>query len=311
MTRPDDPVSAVIRHTDPAAVLAALRPRQWTKNALVFAAPLGAGVLLRPAVLLDTAAAFVALCLAASGSYLLNDVVDVDADRAHPAKRHRPIAAGRVSTRTAVGLALLLLVAGVALGFVVRVELGVTVVGYLAVTTAYSLLLKREPVVELALLALGFLLRAVAGGAAADVPLSAWFLLVAAFGALFMAAGKRASELARASTVVASDAAALPPASRPSLAGYTAGYLRFVWQLAATVTVVGYCLWALQVDGRPSTLPWAAFSVLPFVLGVLRYAAEIDRGDAEAPEAVVLRDTVLLVLGAVWALLVGLGAYGV
>ncbi len=164
---------------------------------------------------------------------------------------------------------------------------------------------QHEPVVELALLAAGFLLRAIAGGAATGIPVSEWFLIVAGFGSLFLAAGKRFSEL------VAQDPVG-GPVTRRSLAHYSVSYLRFVWGFAAAVTVTAYCLWAFEVGTTTSaTRAWAAWSVAPFVLAVLRYGVDIDAGRAEAPEEVALRDHTLQLLAALWLVLFALGALGV
>jgi decaprenyl-phosphate phosphoribosyltransferase len=166
--------------------------------------------------------------------------------------------------------------------------------------------LKHEPVIELALLSMGFLLRAVAGGAASDLPISQWFLIVAGFGSLFMAAGKRFSELKR------EEIAGSPLGNRrKSLEGYSLSYLRFVWGTAAAVTIMGYALWAFDVAQTPSSLAWAEWSVLPFVLAILRYGIVIDQGDAEAPEEAVTADKALLLLGAAWLILFAMGALGV
>jgi decaprenyl-phosphate phosphoribosyltransferase len=295
------------RRSAPAALFVAMRPRQWLKNVLVFAAPLAAGSILEPDVLAPSLLAFVAFCLISSATYLINDIRDVEADRAHPVKRDRPIAAGQLSV-TAAGVAAVVL-AALALGLALWVNAALfgIVAAYAVFTLAYSLFLKHEPVIELALLALGFLLRAIAGGAAAELPISRWFLIVAGFGSLFMAAGKRFSELQR----LIRDNGDASGAARRSLAGYTPGYLRFVWGLAAAVTVTGYCLWAFEVGLGESSFPFAEWSVVPFVLGMLRYAVDVDRGDAEAPEEVVLHDHVLLIMGVAWLALFGLGALGV
>jgi len=180
------------------------------------------------------------------------------------------------------------------------------VLAYAVFTLSYSLLLKHEPVIELALLSMGFLLRAVAGGAASGIPISQWFLIVAGFGSLFMAAGKRYSELKREEITGSKS-----ENRRKSLDGYSLGYLRFVWGTAAAVAIMGYALWAFDVAATPSSLPWAEWSVLPFVLAILRYGIVIDRGDAEAPEDAVVADKALLVLGASWLILFALGALGV
>jgi len=292
----------------PVAVIAAMRPRQWLKNVLVFAAPLAAGSIFEPDVLVPSLVAFVAFCLMASATYLVNDVRDVDSDRDHPAKRHRPIAAGELSASTATAVAAVLAVLSLGLGIAVNIGLFGVLLAYAAFTLSYSLVLKNEPVVELTLLAMGFLLRAIAGGVAAELPISPWFLIVAGFGSLFMAAGKRFSELLRSDA--AAEAGTDVSSRRRSLDGYTSSYLRFVWGIAAGITVTAYCLWAFEVSQAPATLPWAQWSVLPFVLAILRYAVDVDRGSAEAPEDVVLHDRALLAMGAIWLVLFGLGALG-
>jgi decaprenyl-phosphate phosphoribosyltransferase len=291
----------------PAAAVAALRPRQWLKNSLVFAAPLAAGSVFEPSVLWPTIGAFIAFCLISSATYLINDVRDIESDRHHPTKCRRPIAAGQLAPSLAIGMAIALVIASSALALWIRPELAAVIALYFVFTLAYSLGLKHEPVIELALLSMGFLLRAIAGGVASDLPISQWFLIVAGFGALFMSSGKRYCELLRVEDA-APDAQA---AARRSLDGYTVSYLRFVWGLAAAVTITAYCLWAFEVGTAPSTLPWAQWSVLFFVLGILRYGVGIDRGRAEAPEDAVLRDPVLLLIGLGWVVLFGLGALGV
>ncbi len=279
-------------------LLEGMRPRQWAKNVLVLAVPLAAGELLQRDVLVPTLVAFAAFCLVSSAAYLLNDVVDAEADRQHPVKRSRPIARGALRPRTALVAAVVLLVVALGLSWwLAEPALVAVLLGYLACSFAYSTRLKREPVIELALLAAGFLLRAVAGGAATGIPVSEWFLIVAGFGSLFMAAGKRYSELV-----------SLPEGVEParvSLQGYTREYLRFVWGLSAGVTITAYCLWAFEVGQGTG---WAVWSVAPFVLAVLRYAVDIDAGRAEAPEDVALRDRTLQVLALLWVVLFALGA---
>jgi decaprenyl-phosphate phosphoribosyltransferase len=291
----------------PAALVAAMRPRQWLKNVLVFAAPLAAGSIFELDVLLPSILAFVVFCLMSSATYLINDIRDIEADRAHPTKCRRPIAAGELSIGLAVGASIVLALVSLGIALTVSLSLFGIVGAYAIFTLSYSLFLKHEPVIELALLAMGFLLRAIAGGAAADLPISPWFLIVAAFGSLFMAAGKRFSELQSANDALPTD----PTPRRRSLGGYTSTYLRFVWGVAAAVTITAYCLWAFEVSQPDSALPWSQWSVLPFVLAILRYAVDIDRAAAEAPEDVVLRDRALQALGLIWLVLFGLGALGV
>jgi decaprenyl-phosphate phosphoribosyltransferase len=282
-----------------SALVRAARPRQWVKNLLVVAAPLAAGVVDDPDALRAIGAAFVAFTLAASAVYLLNDVRDVEDDRRHPTKRRRPIAAGELSPRVALVAAALGAAASIALGFAVDTDLGVTLVVYLVIQVAYAVWLKDQPVVDLAIVSGGFLLRAIAGGVAVDVPLSQWFLLVASFGSLFMVAGKRYSELHSLGS---------EGGTRRTLQLYSESYLRFVWSLAAAVTITAYSLWAFEIAGD-SGVNWQAISIAPFVMGLLRYAVDVDRGLAGEPEEAVLRDPVLQVIAASWLILFAIGVY--
>jgi decaprenyl-phosphate phosphoribosyltransferase len=278
-----------------AGIFRLLRPKQWAKNVLVFAAPGAAGVLTEPTALLHTLVAFVAFCLAASGTYCLNDARDVEADRLHPRKRLRPLASGAVPVALGrvlgVGLVLAgVLVAALAGGW----ELPAVVGGYVALTTAYTLKLKYVAVVDLAAVAAGFVLRAIAGAAATDVTVSEWFLIVASFGSLFMVAGKRSAELARGAGSIG---------SRSTLAAYTPPFLIYVRSVASGIAMLAYCLWAFEkAEAAAVDFPWFQVSILPFVLAILRYALLIDAGEGEAPEDVVLEDRTLQLLGLLWAL---------
>ena len=283
-----------------AGVLRTMRPRQWVKNVLVAAAPLAAGLLLELDVLLDTLVAFGAFSLAASAVYLLNDALDVESDRAHPTKRHRPIAAGTVPVATAYAASGVLAAASLALASVASGDLLLLMLVYLVVQVAYCLRLKHEPVLDIAIVASGFLLRAIAGGVASGIEPSQWFLLVTAFGSLFMVSGKRYSEKRLA--------AASGGATRASLLRYTETYLRFVWSLSAAVMITAYALWAFEIHGESASV-FTEISIVPLVLAVLRYAVDVDKGAAGAPEEIVMGDKVLLLLGVVWAVLVGVGVF--
>ncbi|GAA4867973.1 decaprenyl-phosphate phosphoribosyltransferase [Actinomycetospora straminea] len=292
----------------PLGLLKAMRPRQWVKNVLVLAAPFAAGRLLDLTVLPDVALAFVAFSLAASGVYLINDTKDVEADRAHPKKRHRPIAAGIVPPALAVVTGIVLFAGALGVSFLADPDL-LTVTGiYIAVQLAYCLWLKHEPVIDICIVSSGFLMRAIAGGAAAGLYLSPWFLLTMAFGSLFMASGKRYAEMRLSERTGAK--------IRKSLERYSASYLRFVWSLSATVVIMAYGLWAfgIGVTAMPGRLPsapstWAIVSIVPFVVAVLRYAVDVDGGNGGEPEEIVLGDRVLQVLGLVWVVLIGLAVY--
>jgi decaprenyl-phosphate phosphoribosyltransferase len=284
-----------------AGILRSLRPKQWLKNILVAAAPGDAGVLTDAAVLGDVALAFAAFCLVSSGTYLLNDARDIEADRLHPRKRHRPIAAGTVPVGLAVGLAIAVIAVGLALAAAVRLELLIVVAAYILLTTSYTLWLKHIEVLDIVAIASGFIMRAVAGGAAADVPLSRWFIIVASFGSLFLVAGKRHGEHI--------DLGEEGGTVRQTLSAYSRQYLKYVWTMASSVTIAGYCLWAFEMAPPDSEVPLYELSIVPFVTFMLRYAMLLDAGHGEAPEDVVLGDRVLLVLAAAWIVVFGAGVY--
>jgi decaprenyl-phosphate phosphoribosyltransferase len=297
---PNDPAVPARRSRVPA-VIRAVRPRQWIKNVLVFSAPLAAGRLLEQGVLVSSLLAFVSFCLVSGAVYLINDIRDVEEDRQHPRKQFRPIAAGELRIGTAWTLAVILGVAGLAIGYLTGIGLGVTVTVYLLLQIGYSSFLKHQPIVDLAMVAGGFLLRAIAGGVASHLELSQWFLLVASFGSLFMVSGKRYSEM----IALGADAG-----TRRSLASYTDSYLRFTWMLSAVMVLISYSLWAFDNLFRgPLGVGWTAISIAPFTLGLLQYAREIDAGEAGEPEDVVLRDRVLQVLGLIWVIIIGIAVF--
>jgi decaprenyl-phosphate phosphoribosyltransferase len=274
-----------------------MRPRQWVKNVLVLAAPTAAGEVFARSTVIGVAVAFVAFSLAASGIYLVNDVRDVEEDRQHPTKRHRPIAAGELPVPLALSAAAVLLGAAITLPLLVSStgDLWIVLAIYVVVQLAYCLWLKHQPVIDLAVVSSGFLLRAVAGGVAAGLELSRWFLLVAAFGSLFMVAGKRYSE----KRLHAGSALGM---TRRTLDEYSEPYLRFVWTLSAALVTMCYSLWAFELSEETGS-PLPAISLAPFAIGVLRYAVDVDRGEAGAPEDIVLRDRGLQLVGLVWLLI--------
>ena len=277
-----------------SGVIKAMRPRQWVKNVLVLAAPVAAlGGDIRydyREVAVKVAIAFVAFSLAASAVYLINDARDVEADRQHPTKRFRPIAAGVVPQWLAYCVAAVLGVASVAMSFVATPNLAVVIGVYIAMQLAYCFGLKHEAVLDICIVTSAYLLRAIAGGVAASIPLSQWFLLVMAFASLFMVAGKRYAELQLAERTGAK--------IRKSLESYTGTYLRFVWTLSATAMVVCYSLWAFERDGANAS--WYAVTIVPITIAMLRYAVDVDGGMAGEPEEIALKDRVLQLLFVAW-----------
>lgn len=283
------------------AALRAVRPKQWVKNLLVLAAPLAAGQLSDPGVAWATFLAFVSFSMAASAVYLVNDAADVEADRLHPRKRHRPIAAGHLSVPAAITIGVVLAVGALLVAAATGWPLVVLIAGYLVLQVAYAFQLKHMYVLDITVVASGFLLRAVAGGLATHIAISEWFLLVAGFGSLFIVAGKRYSELHN----LGSEAG-----TRKALAMYTQSYLRFIWGIAAATTIMSYSLWAFQQQHGNGGF-WTTLSIAPFVIGLMRYAVDIDAGRAGEPEDIIWNDRVLQLIGAVWFILVCLGVLGV
>ena len=277
------------------------RPKQWAKNVLVFAAPFAAGQITRLPVVGAAAIAFVAFCIAASAIYLINDAKDVEADRAHPTKRNRPIAAGLVPVPAAIALSVVLLLGAIGVSFIDNWQLALVIGVYEVVQLGYCFGLKHERVIDLCIVASGFLLRAIAGGVAAHTPPSQWFLLVTAFGSLFMVSGKRYAEIRLFERTGAE--------IRASLRKYSASYLRFVWATSVAIVITTYSLWAFDDLRAESHSAWAAISIVPFVIALLRYAGDVDSGDGGAPDEIVLRDRILQLLGLCWALTVAFAFY--
>lgn len=288
-------------------MIKALRPKQWVKNVLVLAAPAAAGAdaLFHQRVLIDVALAFVTFCMAASAVYLINDARDVEADRQHPTKRFRPIAAGVLPESLAYVMAVVLIAGSIGLSFFATsgTSLAIVMAVYITLQLGYCFGWKHMPVIDIALVSSGFMLRTMAGGVAAGIVLSQWFLLVAAFGSLFMASGKRYSEILLAERTGAK--------IRKSLEGYTPTYLRFVWTLAATAVVMSYALWGFElsrtIDGAASV--WYQVSMVPFTIAILRYAADVDRGDGGAPDEIALQDRTLQLLALAWMACIAMAVY--
>lgn len=299
-TETDRPTPSPARGGMAWGLVRAARPKQWIKNVLVLAAPAAAGVLFEPTVLMYAALAFVCFCLVASGTYLLNDALDVEADRQHPRKRHRPIAAGIVPVGVGKVAAVVFLAAGMGLAaFGADWRLAVILAVYVVLMQAYSLALKRVAVIELAIVSSGFVLRAIAGGVATNVELSTWFLIVTSFASLFIVAGKRHAEVMTLGTGAVGH--------REALREYPEGFLQYVGAVSAAVAIMAYCLWSL-IEATANHL-WFELSIVPFVLAILRYALLAARGEAGAPEDVFAADRTLQILGLLWLLFYGVGVY--
>lgn len=273
-----------------AATFVALRPKQWSKNLLLFAGILFAAKLGDPYRWLEATTAFLAYCAASSAAYLLNDVLDAERDRLHPVKRHRPIPRGELSRGGAVGAA-----CGLAAGALVLVAAfdpwsTAYMAGFLALQTTYSLGLKHVVLIDVMAIAGLFVIRAAAGAQAVHVPISPWLLVCTALLALFLAFAKRRAEL----VLVGAEAA---PA-RPVLAGYSLALVDQYVSIVAASTVIAYSLYTFTAFDSKEMMV-----TIPFVLfGVFRYLLLIHRHElGEEPENVLLTDLPILATVAAWA----------
>jgi decaprenyl-phosphate phosphoribosyltransferase len=286
---------ALERPSTVAALARGLRPRQWIKNLLVFAAPAAAGSLDDPTRFVHITIVFAGLCAVSSALYLFNDVRDADADRAHPVKQNRPVASGALHVNTAVFAGIVLMAGGVGVVAAVRLTAAGLVLAYVVTALSYSFGLKHVAVIELFAVAAGFVLRAGIGAAAAGVPVSSWFLTVTSFAALAVVVGKRSSERHRSDLD--------PTLTRAVLSQYPAEFLSQIQAITIGGTLVSYALWAFERSSDIGGTGWfLELSCVPFAIATVRYLLLIQRGEADTPEDALFADRVVVLLGAVWLL---------
>jgi decaprenyl-phosphate phosphoribosyltransferase len=292
----------------PKGLVRLARPKQWVKNLLVFVAPAAAGVLFHHSVFWHGVGAFGVFCLAASGTYFLNDALDAPADRVHPTKRFRPVAAGVVPVPLALVVGLTALAASIGLGqLLAGWHLALVMAVYGLINVGYSLGIKNEPILDLAAVSAGFVLRAVAGGVATGVALTNWFLIVASFGSLLIVTGKRSGEKELLAKEEADDGSI-----RQTLGLYSPTFLRSVRTLSAAVTVSAYCLWAFgrAAELHKGTDPiWFQLTVIPFTVALLHIMRILDSGQGAAPEELAIHDHRLQIYGVCWIALFAAGVY--
>lgn len=285
-----------------AALVKEARPNQWMKNVLVFAAPGALGVLNEWEPLWKATVIFVAFCMAASGTYYWNDIKDVAQDRLHPKKKFRPIASGAIPLSVAKLVGTALLVGGPVVALAVRWEAGVIVGLYAVLTILYSTSLKHVALLDLAIVASGFVLRAMSGAAGTETPMSNWFVICTTFGSFFIVTGKRFAELVE----MGEDAGS----TRASLRSYTVPYLRQLLVVSCTATVVTYCMWAFENATKvDEIIPLHGLSIVPMVLALFRYLMVLENGGGGAPEDVFLRDRMIQMYGAAWVVVYAIAVY--
>ncbi|MGB9691853.1 MAG: decaprenyl-phosphate phosphoribosyltransferase [Candidatus Sumerlaeaceae bacterium] len=277
------------------ALIEELRPKQWTKNLLLFAGLIFSRHALEADRILRAATAFFLFCCVSSVVYLINDLADLEADRQHPFKRKRPLASGAISPRLAAHVAGILALVGVAGSFALNMRFGLLGLLYLVTMIAYSLRLKHMVILDVLVVAIGFVMRAVGGILAIEYPeekirITPWFIVCVLFLALFIAICKRRHEL-----LLLSDSATN---HRPVLDDYSHQLLDQMVSVATAATVISYALY-VTLGVRPEATRHHEFLIftVPFVLyGIFRYLYLVyKREEGGAPEALLLQDLPLIV----------------
>jgi 4-hydroxybenzoate polyprenyltransferase len=299
-----------------------MRPRQWLKNVLVFATILFTGQLFNPVAFTSVFLAFVVFCGLSSAIYIINDIVDREKDRLHPFKRFRPIAHGDISTGYALIVFALLTTGSFALSLLIDPAFVFICCVYMILQLSYSMWIKHIEILDILALAAGYMLRVFAGEVVSDYHISVWLILTTVAISLFVAVGKRRSEL----TLISHFPAKQIEATRRTLSHYSERLLDVYASIFATATFVFYSLFTFQEAPQgfrinnafllPEFLPdflnrkWLMVTILPVVYGLLRYLQDIyERHEGESPEKVLLSDRPLLAAVIIWAMLVILIIY--
>jgi 4-hydroxybenzoate polyprenyltransferase len=285
------------------AVVKSMRPAQWTKNLFVFAALIFAQKFFSAPLLVKTAGAFFSFCLISGAFYIFNDLRDREEDRAHPKKSQRPIARGEIRPSEALILFLVIAAAGLAAAFFLEFKFFLAVVAYLFLQLAYSLKLKQVVILDIFVIAAGFVIRVVAGGLVIAVPISSWLLICTTLLALLLSMGKRRHEL------ILLEEKAIE--HRPILKEYSAYLLDQMIAVVTASTLIAYCLYTISQETvdkfGTSHLVWTA----PFVLyGIFRYLYLVHlKGKGGSPEEIILQDKPMLLNIVLWILAVLLVVY--
>jgi len=276
------------------ALIEAVRPKQWTKNLLAFAAVLFAKRLSDPESLAASFVAFGSLCLAAGACYLVNDVADAERDRRHPDKAGRPVASGRLSPVTATIAALVLMVAAVVCGFAINSDLALCIAVYIVLTLAYTFTLKYIVILDVLAIALGFVLRAVSGAIAIRVEISPWLLVCTLLLALFLAIAKRRGELQMLD---------FAEEHRETLSEYSEYLLDQMMNVVTSAVLMAYCLYTFSERTIQQLGTTNLKYTIPFVVyGIFRYLYLVHkRGLGSDPSQLLLRDKPLLAAVVLWA----------
>ena len=291
-------------------VFEALRPIQWIKNLGIFAAIILNGQLFNQTAFTKSLLAFIVFCLLSSSSYLINDIVDIDKDKLHPVKKNRPIARGDLATSNAIFIAFILLFSGLFISLFINSGFFWLSLIFILFQYTYSLLLKKKAVVDIIGISFFFIIRTYAGEVATGYHLPVWIMLAVVFLSLFLASGKRRSEINNTGTK-----------TRSALAGYDKNLLDFYTTMFAVSTLISYALFTFTeepvifdglihhflLENFPNALgrKWYMITILPVIFGIMRYGQVIfEMQEGERPERVVATDIPLLASIMLWGLMI-------
>ncbi|MFA6519172.1 MAG: UbiA family prenyltransferase [Candidatus Shapirobacteria bacterium] len=292
------------------AIIESLRPIQWIKNLSIFAAIILNAQLFNQPIFIKSLVAFIVFCLLSSASYLINDVIDVDRDRLHPAKKNRPIARGDVDPSTAVTLSFVLLLIGLSLSVSINLTFFIISFFFSLLQLSYTLFLKKKAVIDIIGIAIFFIIRAYAGEIASGYHLPIWIMLTVIFLSLFIASGKRRSELVNTGSK-----------ARHALESYGRSLLNFYTTMFGVCTLVTYAMFTFfeepvrfqgpihnfLLDNFPTALDrkWYMITLFPVIFGIMRYGQIIfEMQEGERPERLIATDIPLLSSVLLWGILI-------
>lgn len=267
------------------ALAVTARPRQWIKNLVPLAVPVAGAQIGSPAIMGRTVLMVMSLCLASASTYLVNDAHDAALDCMHPTKRFRPVAAGKLSRRTAACVGLLVGLLALVISTPLGPRASAVLLGYLFNSLLYTYLLKQIPILDVLTIASGFLLRAIAGGVVSGVEISPWFLLVTVFGSLFLAFGKRFGEL--------KEMGSKSPNHRLTLELYDSAFLQQMLTFSQTGVSIAFCLWAIQYPTNGRSFSPVSLSIGPFLFVVMRLSMLLMSGKGTDPAELFYLDRIL------------------
>lgn len=276
------------------SLISLLRPLQWLKNFMLLFPPFLGGVIFAPGILKKGILPFIAFCLAASGMYALNDVLDAKRDSTHPTKRYRVVTSGRVSSRKALLFSAILVAGAITFGMAVSRYYCYLVCVYIVITSLYTLYLKKIPLLDIFCIASGFLIRLQAGGVVFDMVISEWLYLNVLFLSIFLSAGKRLAE----KNMLGDDAGS----HRKSLEHYPEGFLDIILVISGTAALITYTLYTINRFPLVLTVPLCIF-------GLLRYLYRVKSGQSGDPTDSLVKDIPLLVISLLWGTAVGWSIY--